>query len=204
MKEYPSIQGPNKAPQLPCIGFYKYDGSNTRFEWQKKRGWCKFGTRHQMFDSTHPVFGSAVEIFNETIAPKIDPIFKDEFRNVESVIVFCEFLGPNSFAGTHVESDKKELKLFDVNVHKKGILSPSDFVKLFGHLDISAQVVYHGNFNASLIQAVRKNQLETRLNEGIVCKGGSGHKLWMAKIKTEEYIERLKNKFQDKWQEYGE
>lgn len=204
MKEYPHIQGPSKAPRLPCIAFYKHDGSNIRAEWQRKRGWCKFGTRHQMIDKTHPVFGSAVDLFHETIATVIDPILKSEYRSCEEFMAFCEFLGPNSFAGTHVDSDPKELVLFDVNIYKKGILSPREFVKLFGNLPVSAKVVWEGNFGPDLISRVRCDNMPVPLNEGVVCKGGSGHDLWMAKIKTQKYLERLKMKFGKDWEKYAE
>lgn len=204
MKEYPHIQGPTKAPRLPCIGFYKYDGSNLRFEWSRKRGWYKYGTRHQMFDHTHEVFGSAVELFQDTVSPQITPVIKSEFRNAESVIAFCEFFGEHSFAGTHIPEDPKELRFFDLNIHKKGIMSPKEFVKFFGTLDISAEIVYTGNLNEELILAVRKNNLGVPLKEGIVCKGGSGHDLWMAKIKTQSYLDALKLRFQGDWQKYAE
>ena len=45
MEQYPHIEGSTKAPiGEPCIAFYKYDGSNLRFEWSPKKGWHKFGT----------------------------------------------------------------------------------------------------------------------------------------------------------------
>ncbi|MCK9156731.1 MAG: hypothetical protein M0P12_11625 [Paludibacteraceae bacterium] len=204
MKEYPHIQGPSKAPHLPCIGFYKYDGSNIRIEWSRKKGWHKYGTRHQMIDRSHEVFGTAVDLFHNTVAPKIDPILKSEFRNCESFVAFCEFFGPNSFAGTHIPEDTKVLKFFDINVYKKGILSPKEFVNLFGNLDVSAKVVYVGDFNQTLISNVRENTLETPLNEGVVCKGGSGHNLWMAKIKTQEYLNKLYSRFGKDWEKYAE
>jgi hypothetical protein len=41
--------------------------------------------------------------------------------------------------------------------------------------------------------------------EGVVCKGGEGGPdLWMAKIKTHAYLERLKRAFADRWEEYWE
>ena len=93
--------------------------------------------------------------------------------------------------------------LFDVNVHKKGILDPKTFLKLFGHLHIP-ELVYEGNLNEPFIQAVRENKLDIKLNEGVVCKGGSGHNLWMAKIKTWEYLEKLKSRKGDDWTKYWE
>jgi hypothetical protein len=41
--------------------------------------------------------------------------------------------------------------------------------------------------------------------EGVVCKGGmGGDDLWMVKIKTHAYMERLKNAFADRWEDYWE
>ena len=43
------------------------------------------------------------------------------------------------------------------------------------------------------------------VGEGVVCKGGSGGPdLWMAKIKTYAYMERLKQAFADRWEDYWE
>jgi hypothetical protein len=39
----------------------------------------------------------------------------------------------------------------------------------------------------------------------VVCKGGSGAAdTWMVKIKTYAYMERLKQAFADRWEEYWE
>jgi hypothetical protein len=38
--------------------------------------------------------------------------------------------------------------------------------------------------------------------EGVICKGGTGHRLWMGKIKTLAYLEELKRRFKDKWKMY--
>ena len=41
--------------------------------------------------------------------------------------------------------------------------------------------------------------------EGVVCKGGTGGPdVWMVKIKTYAYLERLKQAFADRWDEYWE
>lgn len=206
MKEYPSICGVSKSPRDACIAFYKYDGSNLRFEWSKKRGWYKFGTRHRMFDETDEVFGCAVKIFNETVAPLIDPILRKEYRDVQEIISFCEFHGEQSFAGQHGKDDPtKRLTLFDINLHKKGFISPREFSKMFSPLDIGAKVVYEGNLNEDFIKMVRTNTIPgVVLNEGVVCKGGSGHKLWMTKIKTDSYIQKLKDMYGIGWTKYGE
>lgn len=209
MKEYPSILGPNKAPNLPCLAFYKYDGSNLRFEWHRKRGWSKFGTRTRLFNEQDPDFGSAIALFLNKYSEAIERKLRDnkDFRGIQEAIAFCEFYGPHSFAGQHdarilgVESNEpKQLKLFDINIHKKGLLGPREFVKVFGDLDI-AEVIYEGNFNSQFIEDIKQGKYPVK--EGVIAKGGSGHTLWMRKVKTLAYLHELKTRFAD-WQKYWE
>jgi hypothetical protein len=42
------------------------------------------------------------------------------------------------------------------------------------------------------------------VKEGVVCKGGSGPDLWMVKTKTTAYLERLKQSFGERWEDYWE
>lgn len=209
MKEYPSILGPADAPNSPCIAFYKYDGSNLRFEWHRKRGWSKFGTRTRLFDETDPDFGMAIAIFMEKYAQQLEHILRSEkeFRGCQEAIAYCEFYGPHSFAGQHnadilgvASNEPKELKLFDVNIHKKGLVGPRDFINIFSKLDI-AEVIYEGNFNRQFIDDVKQGKYPVK--EGVIAKGGRGHTLWMRKVKTLAYLDELKNRFAD-WQKYGE
>lgn len=200
MKSYPSIPGPSKAPHLPCIAFVKYDGSSLRFEWSRKRGWYKFGTRKTMFDKSHDVWGKSIDLFQQEVAPGIEDVFRAEksYRGIDSAIVFCEYFGPSSFAGQHTEGEPMSLKLFDINIHKKGFVGPRDFVKHFGHLPFSAEVVYEGILNKEFIETVKRGDYS--LQEGVVAKGGEGHKLWMTKIKTAEWIARVKSLYPQNWE----
>lgn len=204
MKSYWEIPGPSKAPQLPCVAFYKLDGSNMRFEWHRKRGWNKFGTRYTVFDESSEQWGHVIPQFMERLAEDIGDVFKKNknYRGIESAVVFCEHFGPSSFAGWHDYEELKhsgELVLFDVNVHKKGMVLPNDFVKDFGHLDIP-KVVYRGNFNKQFISDVRENKYE--LEEGVVVKGvnpknkRAQHGLWMSKVKTKWWLSELKSRAQ--------
>jgi hypothetical protein len=198
VKEFWSIPGPKHAPNLPCYAFRKYDGSNFRAEWSRKRGWYKFGTRTQIIDRTHPDFGKAVDVFLATQAGPIEKVFRDErgLRSFESALVFGEFLGPNSFAGQHVAADPKEVVLFDVNLHKRGLMPPREFLQYFSHLR-HAELVYQGNFNESFKQDVREGKYGQ--NEGVVAKGSvpgkkEQHSLWMSKVKTNWWLEELKSR----------
>lgn len=105
MKTYPSIEG-SKYPNSKCIAFKKYDGSNLRWEWRRKRGFFKFGTRTRLFDESDEVFGESIKIFFNTYAEDLEKIFIDS-RMAEPITSFTEFFGPSSFAGLHEPGEKK-------------------------------------------------------------------------------------------------
>jgi hypothetical protein len=199
MKHYPEIPGPSGAPVgEPCIAFEKYDGSNLRWEWSRKRGWHKFGTRTQLFDRTDPTYGPAIPIFLNTMGDEIARRANAIERGVQRVIVFTEFLGPGSFAGKHVLEDPKELRLFDVNLYKRGIMPARQFVQEFGDLPYAARVVYEGNFGREFVRAVREGEYPVK--EGVVAKGDG----WMAKVKTLAYLARLREVFEGDAYKYWE
>ena len=117
MKQYPSIE--HWSEDLlgqKVYAFDKLDGSNLRFEWSRKRGWYKFGTKGQMIDKRHEVFGKAISIFLNKYGEGLQRVFRDNqhYRNIRTFVVFCEYLGQNSFAGQHVEGDTMDTVLFDV------------------------------------------------------------------------------------------
>src|SRR5262249_33425823 len=113
-----------------------------------------------------------------------------------------EFLGPNSFAGLHKEDDPKELRLFDVWAEPFGMIGPEQFKADFGHLQV-ARVVYEGKLTGQFMEDVRRGKYGGK--EGVVCKGGfGGADVWMVKVKTYAYMERLKEAFADRWEEYWE
>lgn len=208
MKDYPSILGPSQAPHMYCTAFEKLDGSNLRWEWRRKRGWCKFGTRKQLFDRSHEEFGPAIDMFLGKYGDAIEKVIVDskEYRNAEYATAFAEYFGAKSFAGYHEADDPKNLVLFDVQVFKKGILGPTEFIRKFGHLEIP-RVVYEGVLNESFITAVKESRPgdgKLELDEGVVCKGGTGHELLFRKVKTLQYLERLKTAFGDAWEKYAE
>ena len=213
MKTYPSISGPHSAQNDLAYAFVKYDGSNIRAEWSKKRGWYKFGTRKTMLDVSHPIYGFAVTQFLEKYGDALPKVFttKKPFQGVDSVVVFAEWFGAQSFSGAHKPWDTKDIVLFDVNTMKKGMLGPKEFIDLFGHLKV-AEVVWNGIIDEEFVQAVRKEEIDItskfdvrpEIPEGVVCKGGTGHRLWMVKIKTERYKDALKKIYEKDWTLYWE
>ena len=199
MIEYPSIDHSNKIRNKPCIAFYKYDGSNLRWEWQKGKGFVNFGTRTQLFDKSHDVFGCAIDIFNNTLSDGLNHVFEKhkKIKKATTVTVFTEFFGLNSFAGKHDPKDIKELVLIDVHVKGLGMLGPDDFINSFGHLK-TPPVIYSGDMTQDLIDDVKNNKYN--LNEGIVCKSQTPYLLWMVKIKTNTWLEKLKSIYTEDWE----
>ena len=204
MIEYPTIIHSSKAPHQACIGFDKLDGSNIRCKWTRKRGFCQFGTRTQMLDESHPILGGAIVYFSNHFAEIIEQIIKDNWKNERELMFFGEWVGPNSFAGWHEPEDIKQgfmrFVLFDAMISHKNrkFLLPQEFIKTFSGRVAIPKVVYEGNLNEEFIADVKAGKYN--VNEGVVCKGrertgaAAGH-VWMAKIKTNAYFERLKNRF---------
>jgi hypothetical protein len=211
---YPKIAGSRNAPGGRCIAFEKYDGTNLHWDWDRDFGWHAFGTRRDEFNLTdagieqfaqrHAHLRQCVEVFRVTLAEGVEKVFSDRpsYRAFQSFKVFTEFLGPNSFAGLHKEDDPKELRLFDVQAEPFGIIGPSLFLADFGQLP-TARVVYEGKLTGKFAEDVRLGRYGVA--EGVVCKGGAGgDDLWMVKIKTYAYMERLRNAFAERWEEYWE
>ena len=133
------------------------------------------------------------------------------FKHAQNAIVYTEWFGSESFAGGHFPNDPKQLVLFDVNIHKKGLLKPKEFLDTFGHLKV-AELIEKRILDDEFIEAVRNNEYEcgskfeirNEVPEGVICKGGEGHNLWMCKIKTNDYREELKQRKGDDWTKYWE
>ncbi len=194
MKLYPSIQRSTGQAfrEFDAYVFDKVDGSNLRFEWTRKRGWHKYGTRQRLFDHTDEVFGEAIPLFQTMLADGIAKVAKKE--GWDQVTVFAEFVGNQSFAGEHVPGDSKCLFLFDVNPYKKGILGPKKFLDLFGHLP-TPKFLGRMHWTRGLVERVRLGQVEGVTFEGVVGKAGEGHDLVMAKAKTQAWIDKVLEKF---------
>lgn len=211
MLEYPSIPNSSKAPRQNMVAFDKLDGSNFRAKWTRKRGFDVFGTRTQLIDETSEFWGQAVKLFKETCAPALDEKFSrdKEYRDEREFVVFGEFVGPQSFAGRHIDGDKMEVVIFDIlRGHKnRKFVGPMDFIKDFQEIVKIPDVVYMGKLNEEFIAAVRSNYFN--LNEGVICKGtiptgAAFGGIWQCKIKTLAYIDKLKLRYGNEWMKYGE
>lgn len=86
--------------------------------------------------------------------------------------------------------------------------APQEFIKLFsGKVEIP-RVIYTGNLSDQFINDVRENKYD--VFEGVICKGTerSGAyrgNVWMAKIKTKAYFDKLYAKYgQEGVDKFGE
>lgn len=195
MKSYPSI--PKMVDQtIPVHMFLKLDGSQIRAEWNDKRKFYKFATRSQLIDNKSDPWGIAINLIQEKYSDSLSKIFSEQ--DWKETVCYFELWGANSFAGTHDFKEPLTTTLFDLSVYKKGILPPDQFVKLFSHLDIPPVLGYH-HIDANIFDKIKKASLPglSEKSEGVVCKGIDDDKLVFFKIKTNNWLNRLKEKCQN-------
>ena len=189
MKKYPSIPKipirKSTSVDQPVYVFDKLDGSNIRVEWSKKKGFHKFGTRKRLLDPNDEMLGKACTLVDEKLA---DIFIEQQWQ---SVTAYFEYHGENSFAGRHNPNDDHRLTLIDVNVYKRGFVSPKDFYNLFRCFDV-AELLYHGVINQSFIDVVENGELEGMTFEGVVCKYNQKKVHKMFKLKNRAWLEKLR------------
>jgi len=215
MIEYPTIQNSSKAPRINSVGFAKFDGSNFRAKWTKKRGFNLYGSRHQLIDETDSFLGNAVKIFKERYKDTLENLISKNknFRNEREIVVFGEYVGPKSFAGMHYDKpEDMDIIFFDILVGQinRKFLKPYDFIEITKDLVPTSPVLYIGNLTDQLITDVREGKYDSEFNkltnnkypifEGLICKGTTYQgqyrgSICMTKIKTNKYFELLKSKY---------
>lgn len=203
MKQYNEI----KKFDLDHIGQHilatdKIDGSNFRVEWNRKlskksrftKGFKKFGTRNRVITNARDQFFEMVEIFDEKYTDKIDERFRTHkiFRNIDTITLYGEFYGENSFGGFHNWSEPHDLYFFDIWLYKKDFLSPSEFFSEFRDLSIP-RLIYKGPLTEEFIQEVQENKYNLR--EGVVYKFVQDKKITIGKIKTLDWLQKVKDNY---------
>ena len=98
MKQYPEIQHAIVGG-TQVYAFDKYDGSNIRAEWTRKRGFWKFGSRTRLLDRSERPLGEAIDLLMAKSGDELGLRFKDE--RWQEATAFFEFWGKNSFAGVY-------------------------------------------------------------------------------------------------------
>lgn len=189
MKSYPSIPY-GQTCDFPVWGFDKLDGSNIRGEWSSKKGWYKFGSRNKLLTSESGFLNEAPEIILGKYGYSLAETFRS--KHYESVVAYFEFFGKSSFAGQHVE-EQHDAVLIDVDVYKRGILDPDEFIRVFGELD-TPRVVHTGPVTEETIESIRSGMLQGVTFEGVVFKGKRGKKFGMLPVfkqKSRAWLDKL-------------
>ena len=214
---YPKIPDTSGCPLKKCWVFEKYDGTN--MHWDYDHGFKTFGTRRDSFPynaegfksfaEAHPGLEQALQVFDAISTDLGEFLFT--YHSGIKFTVFTEYLGPNSFAGQHKPDDPMRHVIIDVMKGSK-FLSPEQFIEMFeGDWPLKfgwkpnfehAKLVYQGKYSGQLVEDIRNGKLS--VNEGAVIKGVHDKQVYMAKVKTNVYLEKLKSVFQDKWEEYWE
>jgi len=189
MKTYPSIPKipvrKSTSVDQPVYVFDKLDGSNIRVEWSKKKGFHKFGTRKRLLDPNDEMLGKACRLVDENLA---EVFIKNQWQDITA---YFEYHGENSFAGRHNPNDNHRLTLIDVNVYKRGFVSPKEFYKQFRGFDVS-ELLYHGIVDQLFIDVVENGELEGMTFEGVVCKYSHKKVHKMFKLKNRAWLQRLR------------
>lgn len=192
MKAYPSV--PKTVESIPVYAFDKLDGSNLRAEWSRKNGFYKYGTRHRLLSETDEILGTGIQLINDIYGNELSKRLKD--ARIDSAVCYFEFYGPNSFAGVHDKDDTHDVVFFDVSFYKKGFLSPKDFMAFADGLNIP-DLLYRGNPNQPFINSVIDGSLSGMTGEGVVCKYVKKKLTRMFKIKSKNWLDRLRKKCGD-------
>lgn len=193
MKAYPEI--PYRVnSNIDIYAFDKFDGSNIRIEWNRKNQFTRFGTRRRLLRPDDRVFGEVPELAK----PFEEPLTRILMKNrIQEATFFFEFWGKYSFAGQHRIDESHNLTLLDVSIYKKGFLSPANFLKWFGNLNIP-KMLFYGRCGTHFINQVRTSNLSDMSFEGVVCKGVSRKRVKMFKIKSRAWINRIKSTMPEK------
>ena len=190
MKQYPTMSG-KILRNIDIYAFDKLDGSNIRAEWNRKRGFYKFGSRKRLLGSDQESIVDAQDIILTKFEKDLAIIFRKE--GWDRVICFFEFYGDNSFAGQH-ENERHDVILLDVNPYKKGIMLPQDFIRTFSWVH-TPKVLHCGKANATFEASVRQGLIQGMTFEGVVCKGPLDKKkkmVTMFKIKSHAWLDKLR------------
>ena len=195
MKSYPSIVRVDQAGwDRDLYTFDKLDGSNLRFEWSRKTGWFKFGTRKRLIDKNDPMFGPAIPLFMETLAEPIAEIARNE--KWINVVAFAEFWGKKSLAGRHNPNDPKTLTLFDVSIYRHGMLGPKEFLNHFKYLPIPNFLGVQ-KWDRAFVERVRNSDFDKITFEGVVGKSGDYDDLTLVKCKTNNWFDAIRRLYSE-------
>ena len=167
MKEYSSIESCPGPLSGNWYVFDKLDGSNIRIEVTKK-GIIKFGKRNGLLDDSYPILKRSIDL----IKAQEEALMK-VFNKIraEKLTCYFEFYGPSSFAGWHNENELQTCTLIDIDIYKKGLIAPKEFVSITNGVIDTARLLYIGNITKPILDEISNGTLEGMTFEGVIMKG---------------------------------
>lgn len=216
---YPKIPSTANCLLKQCIAFEKLDGTNMHFVYQQVPGttighFYYHGTRRNRYsfsaedrNAFKEKHGELADVFDCHLELFLDmeQFFgkHSEFKHSNKIVLFMEYCGEKSFAGQHDSTDDtKTLYLIDAEVDGE-MLPPEKFLTEFAVWKPQMpKVIYKGKYSGRLVEDIRSGKYSVK--EGAVIKGIVDSKTYMVKVKTNKYMEKLKESFSDKWLDYWE
>jgi len=107
------------------------------------------------------------------------------------LVVFYEFWGALSVAGSHCASDPKFLTVFDAAADRGGFIQPNDFRNIFEDKVPTPKYLGTVHWTRGYVEDVRLGKIDGITFEGVVAKAGSRHDIVRAKAKTQAWIDRV-------------
>lgn len=219
MRQYDSIpycgatdrQHP-KIKTGPWEVFDKEDGSNVRVEVRVKKGkFEKWGSRKVLIDPAQEsnILSNVSTLFQTSYDSDAILRFLSTYnkgREDSLFTLFFEFVGPNSFAGSHDLEDNHELKILDVWQEKRGYIPPLDLLNHFEpHMPLYLGTL--DEIDADFIQSVNTGALEGMGMEGVILKrlaqAGQPRIVDMVKTKRLDWIQKVQAKHGADWEKFA-
>lgn len=220
MRHQDSIENINYDTSLigeNVIGFNKLDGTNLVARYNvRTKSFPAYGTRKMIIDETHPDFGVGINLI-KNIEPELIKLVEENrgkkgvFNGVEEIHFYFEFGGKQSFAGFHHPEDEKEVVLTSVFLKKRGYLEPKNFISIFDNNNSIKipEILYRGVLTKEIINQIQqtlevKEESFSDFREGVVFYRTTlkkGQQLPRIKVKTAWWINKLKNKYPEQFQE---
>lgn len=202
VKQYPSIDGPPRFGSSVYV-YPKYDGSNIRAEWTRKKWFDKFGSRKVLLGADNEQLGGAIALIKAR-EDEFAVAFRDKrFSRIDKAVCFFEYWGHQSFAGLHQPGDAMRVSLIDLDIYKRGQIDPRDFNDFALMIDGAAPVL-DSRFNQPAADLVRAGTYPGQTFEGVICKlppERPWQPPYMFKMKSQAWIDKVKALYGAKAQE---
>lgn len=193
MQAYPTIEK-KVLDNMEYYLFEKLDGSNIRVEFSLKNGFERYGSRHRLLDEHSGILNKAISLIEHN-KKEITEIFKA--NKWQSGTLFFEFYGENSFAGFHDADDSFKVVLIDAHIFKKGFLAPEAYLNAFSGRINLPHFIGVQKIDAKSIEQIRKGIFPGMAFEGVIGKAYYKNKVVRCKIKSDEWIGKLKERCKD-------